>query len=417
VPHPDPPQGLAAPIAGLAVTGLAAYGIGAFIVPIDRDDLLLLSSVAAAPHPFGYFAGDWGLGNNGYRPLMSVTQWLLYQRFGVWALPSQLLSLALHLAAIALAFDIITRAGRQQPAAFRLLLGLAALLSPYTFSAATWTADRPVVMVALCLLAMVRHLYLRDSPPRAGVVVALSVLALLSKESGLLVPALAAQHGWMTRRPQLLGLGIATIAGYGALRLALFGSAAISYPESGYLLGLREFEDSASLSARQYVVMLIENPVKHVVATVLPVFDGDGAWLGTAGLWERAPFWLTTAGLAGLAWSKPTRAQRLALLIIVMNGVVHFAVYRYRTMYLAQLAFVIYLAASPVLAVGWRRPAATALAAILVVWSASASDRVAEAVARSYDAVASVESRDFDLADEPRLDRRILAAVEQRYSR
>jgi len=401
----------------LAATGVAAYGIGLLTVPINRDDLLLLSSVATAPHPFGYFAGDWGLGNNGYRPLMSATQWLLFQLFGVWALPSQLLSLVLHLAVIALVFDIITRVGRHQPAAFRLLLGLAALLSPYTFSAATWSADRPTLMVALCLLVLVRHLYLRELPPRAAVVAALSVLALLSKESGLLVPALAALHGWATRRPHLLGVSVATIAGYGLLRFALFGSDATSYPESGFLLGFLEFDDSASLSARQYAVMLIENPLKHVVATVLPAFDDQGAWLGASGLWEQAPFWLTTAGLAALAWSKPTAAQRLALLIIVLNGVVHFEVFRYRTMYISQLAFVIYLAASPAVAVGWRRPLAAALAASLVLWSSLASERLADAVAQSYAAIASVESRHFTIADEPRIDGRILAAVEQRYSR
>ena len=126
------------------------------------------------PHPFGYFGGDWGLGNHGYRPLFSATQWLVFQLFGVWALPYQLLSLGLHLVVIALLFELISHVARHDVPALRLLLALGALVSPYTVSGASWIADRPTLMVALSLLLLIRHLYVGGARPRPWIVGGLS---------------------------------------------------------------------------------------------------------------------------------------------------------------------------------------------------------------------------------------------------
>ena len=121
----------------------------------------------------------------------------------MWALPYQLLSLGLHIVVIALLFELISHVARHDGPALRLLLALVALVSPYTVSGASWIADRPTLMVALSLLLLIRHLYVGGARPRPWILGGLSAIAVLSKESGLVVPALVVVYGWVARRPPL----------------------------------------------------------------------------------------------------------------------------------------------------------------------------------------------------------------------
>lgn len=402
----------------LVTAGVAAYGIALLMVPIGRDELILFSSVAHAPHPFGYFVGDWGLGNHGYRPLFSATLWLAFQLFGVWALPYQLLSLGLHIVVIALLFELISHVARHDGPALRLLLALVALVSPYTVSGASWIADRPTLMVALSLLLLIRHLYVGGARPRPWILGGLSAIAVLSKESGLVVPALVVVYGWVARRPPVTSLGIAVIASYAGLRVALFGAAAASYPESGALLGIWEYQNSSMLTTRQFVITLVEHPVKHLLATILPVFDNDGLLLTTGDrLRAQATFWMPTIALAAVAGWRPSRAQKLALVVIILNAVVHFAVFRFRTLYLSHLAFVVYVAASPALATPSRRRIATALAVALLLANALSVERqLVENVWGSYDNLGAPSGRDY-VTGEPLIDPGIVRAVERMYTK
>jgi len=353
--------------AWLLFTVCLAYGLGLWHAPIDLDQLILFTSVAEVRHPFGYFAGYWGYGNNLYRPLFSSLHWLEYRAFGVEGWPYQLLSLLLYLLVAALVFELIVRVGSHRSPALRFLLGLIAVVSPYTASAATWVADRSSTMAGLCLLLLVRHLYLTASPPRVRYIAVLSLAAVMSRETGLLAPAFVVLYGWSQKRPRLVALGAAIIIGYGLLRLTLFGADATRYPESGVLLGYRGYDDSSDLSAWAYAWMLIENPIKHVVAAGLPWFDDDGGIRTGLDLWRFLPLWLATAVMAAAASGRLSAAQKLAMTAIVLNAAIHFAVFRFRTMFLAHLAFIVYVAASPALAVPWRRRLVTSMAVVVLV--------------------------------------------------
>lgn len=406
-------------VAGVAVVSAAALGVyGACLsfAPISRDELLLLSSFARASHPLAYFAGDWGLGNQMYRPLFSMTGWVTYRLFDVWALPGQLLSLALHVTVIALLFDLIGRIGATTSARFYLLVALIALISPYTMSGASWVVDRPTVMVAVCLIAAVRELLLRHDDPRPWVLAFCAIGAVMCKESGIVVPALVLVWGVVNRHSRLVVMGAGIVVSYALVRAALFGSRAVTYPESGVLLGIWPYVDSSQLSVRQFSLILIDNPVRHVAATILPVFGPEGENPVFRDLWRTAPMWMATVGLFLLAVGRPSRPQLVGLMIVALNALSHFALFRTRTMYLSQLGFAIYVATSPAMSAPLRRRLATVLLLVLMLWNAAAvRQEMLDERAGRLDALTNDAARDFKLEDEPAIDRRIADSVVRQY--
>ena len=68
---------------------------------------------------------------------------------------------------------------------------------------------------------------------------------------------------------------------------------------------------------------------------------------------------------------KLTRFQRISLVIILLNGLIHLQLFRYRTLYIPQMAFVIFAAASDKLRKdgGARRALMFLAAALLVFWN------------------------------------------------
>jgi hypothetical protein len=76
--------------------------------------------------------------------------------------------------------------------------------------------------------------------------------------------------------------------------------------------------------------------------------------------------------LASLGFSKKiNRYQVIGLVIILINAILHFQVFRYRTLYLAQLGFSIFLAASGRFSEGYFswKVVAFSIAVVLVLWS------------------------------------------------
>jgi hypothetical protein len=396
----------------------AVYGIGLLQVPFEPDELLLYSSVARAPHPFGYLAGDIGLGNYLYRPLHAGAMWVSYRLFGVWALPDQLVSLVLHAGIGLLLLDLLLRANPRRDPRLMVLLTLVAMVSPYTTSGVTWLADRPQLFVALALLLAVRHLYASDRPARLAMVTALSVLALLSKESGVIVPAMVAFYGWRESRRSFMVTGAALMAIYMVLRVALFGADALAYSESGVLFGIWHYDDSMELHGLGYAAMLLDNVIKHGVAIGLPVFDYQGELLLGRPLWVQAPLWLSTAGLVVVtATRRPSRAQLLALLVIGLNAVIHAAVYRQRALYVTHLAFVVYLAGSGELASPRHRRLFVAFALVLLAFSAFRVEQwVVGDVLAGYEQIASPEFGAGTYEGIPAIDPAIVSAIKQTYA-
>ncbi len=93
---------------------------------------------------------------------------------------------------------------------------------------------------------------------------------------------------------------------------------------------------------------------KNFLCVFLPIFDPYGRIDSLGALLRSALWWLPTAVLAVSATRRPvTKVQLLALAVIALNSALHIQVFRYRVEYISQLAFCLYLAASPI---WWARP-------------------------------------------------------------
>src|SRR3569833_2312242 len=83
----------------LVLLSFAVYQKALWFVP-DSDDLRILSSVSQTSNPLSYFTSDWGMAGtyrdaNGvvdkarrsYRPMHSVSVWIMYRLHGLAAYP------------------------------------------------------------------------------------------------------------------------------------------------------------------------------------------------------------------------------------------------------------------------------------------------------------------------------------------
>jgi hypothetical protein len=358
-------------------TGYAFYNPALRFVPVDFDDLVLLSAVKNVSNPLAFFIQDWGFGNYGYRPLHSFTLWLGYRLFGVSSGPNQAINLALHIVVILLLYALLTRLQPNRLLAF--LFASLGLVSLYTVSPATWISDRPTLFVAFFLLVSLNYLVRleKNSHPNFLLLAGFSVLALMSKESGLLVPLVIIAVIFFNfekssqNKKTIIGLAFILFA-YILFRFIIFGSQAGTYDESGYLLGFRYYQSSSALSGPDIIISKIENIIKNILAIFFPLFDGQGkiSLIGTAS--NSIILISTTLILAVLAFSrKLTCFQKIGLVIILLNALIHFQVFRYRTLYLGQMGFIIFLAASPIFSdsKSIRSAVAVIAAALLFFWS------------------------------------------------
>jgi 4-amino-4-deoxy-L-arabinose transferase-like glycosyltransferase len=362
----------------LVVIGYAFYNIVLRFVPVDFDDLVLLSSVKNVQNPLNFFINDWGFGNYGYRPLHSLSLWLSYRVFGVSSGPGQLVNILLHILVVLLLYSLLVQllSRKHWPVAF--VLSCLGLISLYTVSPPTWVSDRPTLFVALCLFGLLNYLVrLRDDEtPKLWVFLLLSVLALMSKESGLIIPLLGIYYllfenrskGWFIPVVVL----VLILAGYGVFRFVIFGSNAATYTESGYLLGKNYYENLSTLQGFDRLAAYIENAVKNILAIFLPVFDGQGklSIIGTK-LNSLVVIGCTVLIFALGIGRKLTRFQRMSLVIILLNGLIHFQLFRYRTLYIPEMSFLVFIAASEGMKAenGFRRNAVFILAALFVLWN------------------------------------------------
>ena len=147
------------------------------------DDHLLLAFARYAPNPLLAFIRDQH-GGEFYRPL-TMTLWWLMARIGggtIW--PFALVGLALHLAVAAqVALLILTLGGPRRVA---WTAGAFFFLSPETREAALWFAAFPDLLATAVVLGSLIAL-LRG---RQALSTGLGVIAYLSKESAIVLPAL-----------------------------------------------------------------------------------------------------------------------------------------------------------------------------------------------------------------------------------
>jgi len=361
----------------IALIGYAFYNPALRFVPVDYDDLILLSSVKNSENPLKYFFSDWGFGNFGYRPLHSITLWIGVQFFGMSSGPNQLINILLHITIMIILFLLLRQTSGKAVIAF--LSTCLVLISLYTFSPVTWVSDRPTLFVAFFLVSALYYLLVvsKDHSPNLWILLSISLLALMSKESGLIVPLISAFIIFFTpsesnRKYKLIVFLILLVAAYMVFRWIIFSGNAAKYEESGYLFGTRYYESSAHLSGAEQFISKAENPIKNFIAIFLPIFDGLGKISRIGTISNSVVLVGSMIIVAALSLGrKLTFPQFVGLFIIALNALLHFHVFRYRTLYLGQIGLVLFIASSAsfIDTRHFRTMLAAALLVLLVSWN------------------------------------------------
>lgn len=317
--------------------------------PANGDDLVILSSAAKTPNPLNFLISDWGLHNNAYRPVHSILIWIAYQRFGIWALPNQFINLCLHIANLLLLFFILWKEKVNRWIAPLLVMGFGA--SMYAASPTVWVSDRPTLMVAAILnLTLIFLLYRKNTRLIYSIIIltALCVAALLCKESGLVIPLTIITYSLLSRSPDrkwiVISLIITTIV-YLAFRTAIFFNQAFSYSESGYLFGITPYQDINQFPLILKFVAYLDNIIRNLLSPLLPLFGQQGELLNSSAIMERV--WMILALILLFVFAlknrNGNRLGKIALIILVLNSLVHFQLYRYRTLYIGFEALILFI--------------------------------------------------------------------------
>ena len=157
--------------------------------------------------PFGF---PLSLGQY-YRPIQTVTFWIQYRLHGLDPMPYHLFNVALHVVDVLLLFSFLLRLGLRRPLAF--LASLAFGLHPLAVECVTFIAVRgDLLLLFFALLALHSLLFVvRGRHGSAWVVgMVLSVaLALITKESAVVVPVLLVLTAWTLRPvPRRVWIGV-----------------------------------------------------------------------------------------------------------------------------------------------------------------------------------------------------------------
>jgi Dolichyl-phosphate-mannose-protein mannosyltransferase len=170
-----------------AIAALVAY-LPALGVSFTSDDFFILDRVRAQgglQHALAYFERGFF---DYYRPLAFVAHALDWQLWGARAAGFHLTNIVLHAAASALVFAIGRRLLDRSAA---LLAALLFALHPASHEAVYWIAARFDLLATTFMLASLLLLW-RDEAWTYGLGVVCFALALLSKESALSLPVIAA---------------------------------------------------------------------------------------------------------------------------------------------------------------------------------------------------------------------------------
>jgi hypothetical protein len=172
----------------LLVAAIAAPLLGAGFA---SDDWLYLAVGRHLDHPFMPFTTGM-LHEYFYRPLTIASWWLAERVFGVWAPGHYALSLLIHLGAAGVLAALVRRAAPRIGWLPPMAAGALFALLPATIGTAAWLSNRNELMAVAAGLAVLLTVAGDASRPRAAVtVVAMLVLALASKETGVLFAGLA----------------------------------------------------------------------------------------------------------------------------------------------------------------------------------------------------------------------------------
>jgi hypothetical protein len=176
--------------------------------------------------------------------------------------------------------------------------------------------------------------------------VLLCLLAITNKESGLAVPLFILAANVLIKKHSLFSHQNIVIAGlivlYTVFRLIIFRNMA-GYSESGYLLAHIQYRELSSLPLHLRIVGQAENVFKNILGIFLPIFSDQGKTSFSI-ISLNLPLWLPTVCLVYLAFRKKlTEAQSIFLLVIFFNALIHFAVFRTRSLYVGQFGLALFI--------------------------------------------------------------------------
>jgi len=371
--------------ATLALIAVAVYAnsLANEFITDDKLQLLgnpLVTDIRNLPRVFG--AGVWsflGYQGNYYRPVQFLAYSLLYCVFGPHAFGFHCVMLLLHVANTILVYSV----ARRLPGAAWIAAALFAV-HPIHTEAVDWIAALPDVLLTTLMVAGLLAFVRQNGAPnrlQSAAHCGLYLLALLTKETGVMLLPLYAGYAWIVqrKRPNVpLYAGMAAIfAFYLALRIHALGGLAPAQ-QTFLQLGPAAFTMSAAVIAASYFASLVWPTglnffhIFHATSQVTPQFVlavvalAAIAWAAfrLRARWPMVPY--------SIFWIALTLAPALNLTGVGQN------VFAERYLYLPSVGFV-WLAG---IAWAWLRlaaaPVAWPVAAVLVACSA-------ETVARNPD--------------------------------
>jgi hypothetical protein len=324
---------LAYSVALLFLIWLAVYRIAVNIAPSDEDDLMVWTSMKNASCGWEFFFKPWGLGwLPYYRPLHSSVMWVIYHFFGIAPKLNQFINIAMQFINTLLLFKLVRLF--QKDTVISFLLSALFLISMYSFSTTDSIQGRTNLLVAMFLLILLNYLFkVKRERRRFWIPLALSILAALSKENGLIVPMfwgffeVFESRESLARRTRHVILPLAVMMGYIIARK-------LAVPHGGSIVASSEFFGQ---------VTPIRNIARLIVAAFVPIW-GDYTVL----LLQPGHILLIVVPTATLTVAALVRGisktQIYMLVLIAFNALVHYVTWGIRFEYLALIAICILLA-------------------------------------------------------------------------
>jgi len=350
-------------VAAAAVVAHATTLGGDFVVD-DRVLIVNNEAVRSASEVPAYFArGMWPRRESGipdtalYRPFVLLTFFLVYQAAGLLPFAFHAVNIGLHAATSVLVLLLLRRVARTGEGA-AVVGALVFAVHPVHVESVGWISGVSDLLVTLFVVLAV-WLYAQPSAAAYGGALACAAAALLSKETGVVVPVLAFAHDWLIARRvrwwRVGGLAALIVLYIGVRRAAL--GAALNAPHMSGAAALRALDYAlgyVNLVLAPTQLGLYLSPPGRVV----------GVAAGTVAI---------ALVVVSLVWARRDRVVAFALvwfavaiapaLALVFNAG---STYAQRFLYLPSVAVAVLVAraAAPALA---RAPRATAVASAVGV--------------------------------------------------
>ena len=334
----------AAGVAAIAIAVLAVYWpyLNDFFA---LDDYIWLKE-ASSPSAADYFRRAFSFPTASYfdpqtpfwRPLIDAYFYFGWRVFGLNALPYHIVNVALHVAIATLTAVLVWQLSSSKRAG--CLAGLLFAVLPTYNYAVTWISSATELfggffyVLTLVLFAA----YLRGSGPRRwlyGASLATLLLALLSKESAVTVPAALGGVALLVRPPRTLHDVRRAV-----LELAPFAALAIAY---FIFIYSQEYSEASSQSQYQFGWHVRTNLWNYLQWLTFPVPNVRAAWVIDVKPYMASAF--LTLGAISIALRSPRAAFAFAWTIVALLPYSFFRLgLEYRYTYLACVPFVMFLA-------------------------------------------------------------------------